>query len=143
MHKPKVCRGVVLEILKPAHRIQGALRKEQRALETFKSECSERMDDFRSSLGKVTHHVTVLRSQWAANKAELEELSKQLVPSSQEFAQNVATRLAEAERREEDVWAELKELRESILGLELPHQRTPEDDYGQSPRDIDFLHESI
>ena len=74
--------------------------------------------------------MTVLRNQWASSKTDLELLSQQLVPS-QELAENIAARVAEAESREECIWADLKELREHVLLLEASHQDVLEGSQGE------------
>ena len=93
----------------------------------FKAECVGRMDEFQASLSKVEQHVTILRSQWATSRTELERLSKQLVPF-QALANDIAGRLVEVEQREESMRHELRRLRDDVQGLELAQQNAPGED---------------
>ena len=93
-----------------------ALRQEKNGIESLKAHCVDRIEILQTSLNRAELNVTVLQSQWATNRQDLDALGEQLIPT-QELAHTVAARLLEMEKREEGIWSILKELREDVFEL--------------------------
>ncbi|KAI0715879.1 hypothetical protein C8T65DRAFT_738317 [Cerioporus squamosus] len=116
-------RAEIEELMRPvkASYVAAAaeLRQEKKGIESLKAHYADRMDTIESSLHKTELNVTVLRSQWATNRKDLETLGEQLLPT-QELAHSLAARLLDMEQREEGVWSMLKDLREDVFELKEP-----------------------
>ncbi len=100
----------------PLTRHLGALRKEQKGFEDFKVHCVERFDALQLSLGKPEQKVTVLQSQWSANRKSLDELSERLLPA-RDLTDSLAARLLDMETKEQTAWNLIRELREDMHEL--------------------------
>ncbi len=75
--------------------------------------CAERLDGLEASFNKTERNVTVLRSQWAAERQQLDQLSTQLAPTH-DLAHSLSSRLVELEAREAGISETLTELREGL-----------------------------
>ena len=95
--------------------------------EAFKRRCEEQLDKLLTSLTKVERDVTVLQSQWNTCKGTLKEFGEQLAPT-QAAVSSLSERLAEMEAKEADIWAALKETRESLHELRSSRASDSESD---------------
>lgn len=94
----------------------GSLKKERKSVEEIKIDCFTRLDNMQQLLAKTQRDVTVLQSQWKANKLELHQLSDELAPT-QVAAESLSARLVEMEENEQSIWLVLNETRESLHEL--------------------------
>ncbi|KAI0720099.1 hypothetical protein C8T65DRAFT_736263 [Cerioporus squamosus] len=116
-------RAEIQELMRPLRAsyvsAEAELRQEKKGIESLKAQYADRMDTIETSLHKAELNVTVLRSQWATNRKDLDQLGEQLLPT-QELAHSLAARLLDMEQWEEGVWSMLKDLREDVYELRQP-----------------------
>ncbi len=108
----------------------GALRKEHKVLNEFKVLCAERLDGLEASFNKTECSVAVLRSQWAAEREQLDQLSTKLAPTH-ELARSLSTRMVDLEAREAGISETLTELREGLHEVRQHTNSNADSEYGE------------